>query len=146
MAKRKDPADFWREYEERIGEPVLAYNLGRYIRGWDELDTPLWGLLIVSGGGFRFHHFPHESWLEVLSRTTSGGEAPKEKSIFIPKERLIDAELRVEKSWWKQILIAQPPLLAVRCLAESGNETAVLAETERKASVLVQRLRELIKK
>lgn len=141
---RNDPAEFWRDYEALIGETVLAYNLGRYIKGWDDLDSPLWGLLIVSTGGFRFHHFPHESWLEVLSRTTVGGEAPKEKTLFIPRERLIAAELRIEKSWWKQLFFAQPPLLVVRCLSDQGLETVLMAETEKKATVLVERIQELV--
>ncbi|MDR0569383.1 MAG: hypothetical protein LBG87_09295 [Spirochaetaceae bacterium] len=144
MAKPKNPADFWREYEERIGERILAYDLGRYIRGWDALDPPLWGLLIVSTGGFRFHHFPHESWMDALSRTASGGDAPAEKTIVIPKERLLGAEFRTETSWWKRLLVFQPPLLLVRCLAESGQETLLTAETEKKASILAERIQTLI--
>jgi hypothetical protein len=142
--KGKDPAEFWREYEAQIGEKVLAYSLGRYLRGWAGLDLPLWGLLIVSSGGFRFHHFPHESWWEVLSRTTTGGDAPKEKTIFIPKERLIAAEFRIERSWWKQLLFASPPLLLIRSVTEEGLETTLVVETEKKAAVLVDRIQELV--
>lgn len=139
----KDPAEFWREYEAQIGEKVLAYNIGRYLRGWAGLDLPLWGLLIVSTGGFRFHHFPHESWLDALSRTATGSEAPKEKTIFVPKDQLVGVELKIETSWWKQLLFASPPLLVVRYITDKGLETTLMVETEKKAAVLVDRIREI---
>ncbi|MDR0524740.1 MAG: hypothetical protein LBG90_02575 [Spirochaetaceae bacterium] len=140
----KDPKDFWQDYEKRTGEKVLAYDLGRYIRGWDALTPPLWGLLIVSSGGFRFHHFPQESWMETLSRTASGGDAPQEKTLFVPKERILGADFWVETAWWKRLLTFQAPLLTVRCLTETGNETLIAAETEKKASVLAEHIRSLI--
>ncbi|MDR3171540.1 MAG: hypothetical protein LBU17_07930 [Treponema sp.] len=139
MASRMDPVAFWQDYEARFGEKVHSYTLGRYIRGWAEYDAPLWGLLIVTSGGFRFHHFPHESWIEAISRTTSGGAAPTEKLIFIPQERLISVELRFEKSWWKKLFFAQPPLLIIRYRADNG-EGELVAETETKAEALVRHL------
>lgn len=145
MAKRKDPADFWREYAQRIGEPVSAYALGRYIRGWDALEPPLWGLLIVSAGGFRFHHFPHENWLQAISRNAAGESAPTEKILFIPKDRLLGAELKIEKSWWKRLLVAQPPLLLIRCLTENRTETTLAAETEITAAAVAEHIKKLIK-
>ncbi|MDR1950553.1 MAG: hypothetical protein LBQ38_14280 [Spirochaetaceae bacterium] len=122
-----DPAKFWREYGERYGEKVLAYSLGRYLSGWDGYDEPLWGLAIATDGGFRFHHFPHEGWLQALSRMTSGGEGPKEKTIFIPRDRLFSAELRIETSWLKKIFTPHPPILVIRYRTTAGTE---LAETE----------------
>ncbi|MDR3343577.1 MAG: hypothetical protein LBT14_12500 [Treponema sp.] len=138
-----DPAEFWREYEVRFGEQVHSYTLGRYLRGWNEYDAPLWGLLIATSGGFRFHHFPHEGWIEAISRTTSGGAAPTEKLIFIPKERIVSAELRFEKSWWRKLLFAQPPLLIIRYRDVNGTGEPIaelIAETEKKAETLVRHL------
>jgi hypothetical protein len=142
MARKQnnDPADFWREYEKTCGEKVLAYTLGQYISGWDEYEYPFWGLLIATGGGFRVHHFPHESWIQALSRTTMGGEAPKEKTIFIPKERLVSAELRVERSWWKKLLFAAPPRLIIRYRKVEGEEAELVALTENKAEFIVKEL------
>jgi hypothetical protein len=64
--KRNDPEKFWREYEEKTGEKVLARTLGQYVSGWDEFGDlsagPLWGLIIATSGGFRFHHFPQANW------------------------------------------------------------------------------------
>ncbi|MDR3160229.1 MAG: hypothetical protein LBU28_01275 [Spirochaetaceae bacterium] len=133
------PAQFWREYEERYGENVHAYVLGRYLSGWEEYEGPLWGLLIATGGGFRFHHFPHESWLTALSRVARGDKGPEEKTIFIPRDRICSAELYREKSLLKRILLASPPLLILRYRKEAGEgETATLrAETEEKAAALL---------
>lgn len=133
----KDPQTFWRDYEAQRGEQVLAYALGRYIRGFEGFNAPLWGLLIATSGGFRFHHFPHESWIEALSRTTLGGEAPQERLIFIPKERLIAVDFREETSWWKKLFTPQPPLLLIRYRDEAGGEQELVAETEKKAAALL---------
>jgi hypothetical protein len=134
--KETDPAHFWQEYEGKCGEKVLAYTLGQYLSGWDEFNTPLWGLLIATSGGFRFHHFPHEGWIQALSRISSGGEAPREKTIFIPADRLTSVELKVEKSLWKKILLPRSPLLVVRY----GDTGELVMETDRKAGEIVRAL------
>jgi hypothetical protein len=128
------PDDFWKEYEEKHGEKVVAKALGRYLSGWAEYESDMWGLVIATSGGFRFHHFPHEGWLAALSRITSGGKPPEEKTIFIPKERILAAELRVEKNFFKKIFFSCPPLLALRYAAGvDGEEAELLCETEMKA-------------
>jgi hypothetical protein len=128
-----DPDHFWKEYEEKIQEKVLAKALGRYISGWNEYQEPLWGLLIATTGGFRFHHFPHEGWLIALTRITTGGEAPKEKTIFIPKEMITAVDLRVEKRWWKKILTPSTPVLRLRYTGLDGGDAVLIVETETKA-------------
>jgi hypothetical protein len=115
-AKKKqgqDPDQFWKDYEEQIGEKVLARSLGRYMMGWEEYAGPLWGLVIATSGGFRFHHFPHESWITALARLSSGSKPPVEKTIFVPKERISSVELHVEKRWWKKLFSPTAPLLVI---------------------------------
>lgn len=135
--------EFWADYEKRYGEKVLAYVLGKYLSGWPDYSYPLWGLLIATDGGFRFHHFPHEGWLQALSRVTTGSEPPREKTIFIPRDRILSAELRFEKRWWKKLLAYQPPVLAIRYQTGvlPGTETApgmeLLAETDKTGKVLI---------
>ncbi|MDR2551997.1 MAG: hypothetical protein LBD31_02375 [Treponema sp.] len=113
---------FWKEYEKKTGEMVLAKSLGCYIGGLPEQPGPLWGLAIATSGGFRFHHFPHEGWLMALSRISSGGEAPKEKTFFIPRDNIAAAELSVEKRWWKKILAPSSPLLRISLRSGGGME------------------------
>ncbi|MDR0387608.1 MAG: hypothetical protein LBH57_06185 [Treponema sp.] len=132
-----DPACFWKEYEKKCGEKVLAYTLGQYLSGWDEFNNPLWGLLIATSGGFRFHHFPHEGWIQALSRLSSGGEAPKEKTLFIPRDSLASVELKVEKSWLKKLFLPRSPLLVVR-YGDTGGE--LVMETDQKAWEIVRAL------
>ena len=101
---------FWRDYEQKIGEKVVKFALGRYLSGWAEFEGPLWGLAIVTEGGFRFHHFPHESWITALSRLGGGGGvAPTEKTLFIPRPRIRSYELIVEKSWIRRLLTPSAP-------------------------------------
>jgi hypothetical protein len=141
MAKKKEQTrmEFWADYEKRYGEKVLAFVLGRYLSGWPDYPYPLWGLLIATDGGFRFHHFPHEGWIQALSRVTTGGEPPQEKTIFIPLERIRSAEIRLEKRWWKNLLAYQPPLLAIRYEDPQAPDTAaeLLAEADKEGKKLI---------
>jgi hypothetical protein len=130
--KKQSPEEFWRDYETRIGEKVLARNLGRYLSGWNEFEesggNPLWGLLIATEGGFRFHHFPQINWFDALSRLSSGWETPQEKTFFIPRDRIVAAEIRKETSWWKRLFAPGSPLLVIRYRKTDGTETELLAE------------------
>jgi hypothetical protein len=139
--KEADPVRFWKEYEEKCGEKILAYTLGQYISGWDEYNLPLWGLLIATSGGFRFHHFPHEGWIQAMSRVSTGGDAPREKTIFIPKDQLVSVEFRVEKSLLKKVFFPRSPLLVVR-YGDMGGE--LILETDQKAQEIVQHLVEIM--
>jgi len=136
----KTREDFWRDYAEQCGEEVLAYSMGRYLSGWHLFTEPCWGLLIATSGGFRFHHFPHESWLMALTRTTTGGEAPKEKTIFIPREQILSVEFRREKSLLKRLFLAPFPRVVIRYRRESGEEADLWIESDQKAGTVVREL------
>ena len=142
--KQKNPDDFWREYEEKIGEKVAARGLGQYISGWDEFDNPpgnpIWGLVIATSGGFRFHHFPQVSWLSAFVRFGSGEEVPKEKTIFIPGERIISAVLHRETKWYKRIFSSAVPRLVIRYRDEAGTEKELLFQVEYKPEGVAQAL------
>ena len=127
----KDPDDFWREYEEQIGEKVLARSLGQYMSGWEEFDskkwTELWGLIMATSGGFRFHHFAQTSWLLALSHSSS--REPREKTIFIPKEKIISAAFKKETVWWKK-LFNNAVQLIIKYRDEAGIEREILLITD----------------
>jgi hypothetical protein len=141
--KNTDPQEFWKKYEAGLGEKVLSFSLGQYLSGWAEHDPPLWGLLIATDRGFRFHHFPHEGWLQILSRFSAGGEAPSEKTIFIPRERILRAELRRETSLLKRIFFASRPRFVIRYKDEEGGEEEFVAEADSAAAAIVENLRHL---
>jgi hypothetical protein len=141
----QDPADFWREYGEKCGEKVLAYGLGRLVSGWDECSLPLWGLLIATSGGFRFHHFPQKNWLLAIIRNGTDEETAGEKTIFIPKEKIISAGFRTEKSVLKRLLFAVPPRLVIRYGSSGGGERELTAEAGQKAEAVAGSLCEIIK-
>ena len=153
----KSPGEFWREYEAKTGEKVLAHSLGQYISGWEEFDregwNAIWGLIIAttksaacgdtggaSPGGFRFHHFPHTGWLEALSRLSSGAEPPKEKTIFIPQDRIISAQLVKETKWWKKILCPSTPKLLICYRGDAGTERQLLLEAEYQSDTVAEQL------
>ncbi|MDR2073637.1 MAG: hypothetical protein LBP60_09435 [Spirochaetaceae bacterium] len=142
LLRKKEGTDidkFWREYEEKIHEKVLARTLGRYISGWAEYTYPLWGLVMATTGGFRFHHFPHEGWLTALTRITTGGDLPEEKTFFIPRESIVSAKLVIETRWWKKILSPAAPALVIHYRLK-GTEEKLLVETDRQAASLVENL------
>jgi hypothetical protein len=147
--KRKTPEDFWREYEEKVGEKVLARSLGQYVSGWDEfgdlsaptyVGSPLWGLIIATSGGFRFHHFPQVNWLTSIMRFGSTDDPPKEKTIFIPREKIISAELQKETKWYKKIFSQAVPRLLIRYRNEAGTENQLVLNAEYKPDGLAEAL------
>jgi hypothetical protein len=137
---KQEKTDFWRDYEARYGEKVRSFTLGQYISGWDCYEQPFWGLLIATDGGFRVHAFPHESWLEALGRLSSGREPSREKTIFIPRNRILSADLRREQSLWKKILFDRPPHLIIRYRNAAGAEQEFVAEADTKGPELLQAL------
>ncbi|QQO09436.1 hypothetical protein [Breznakiella homolactica] len=144
MAKYNPDAEaFRKEYEERYGEKILAYGLGRYLGGWKEYDGEFWGLVIATEGGFRFHHFPHEGWLQMVSRSTTGGKPPQEKTIFVPRDSIVSAEYRTEKSWWRRILFPSHPLIAVKYRNAAGSGE-ILCETDSRSIPVADSLKRLI--
>ena len=126
--KNEKTADmFWQEFEEQTGEKVLSRSLGKYISGWDEFDenkwTGIWGLLITTSGGFRFHHFPQVSWLMAITSFGSVKQQ-KEKTIFIPNERIVLSQLIKETKWWKKILSNSVPHLVINYTEEASPEAS----------------------
>jgi hypothetical protein len=140
---RKNPEDFWLEYEKQTGEKVLARSLGRYMSGWEEFDSQgwnsIWGLIIATSGGFRFHHFPQTSWFEAMFNFADS-KAPKEKVFFIPKENIISAKLIDEAAWWKKIFRSIPPQLLIDYKDETEGIKQVLLEVEFKHENLAETL------
>ena len=131
--EEKEADAFWQEFEEKTGEKILSRGLGKYISGWEEFDKRgwdgIWGLLINTSGGFRFHHFPQSSWIMALTSFT-GKNKPTEKTLFLPKERIISTELLKEKKWWKMIFSSSPPLFIIHYTDETGAEKQMAFEAE----------------
>ncbi|MDR1420204.1 MAG: hypothetical protein LBI86_07515 [Treponema sp.] len=148
--KDSDPEAFWRKYAERYGEKVLAYRLGKYVSGWDEFEAAgisgLWGLVIATSGGFRFHHFPQENWLQAAARSVSGGEPPQERTIFIPADSIFSAGIIAEKKLWKRILAPKTPLLVIHYRSGDNEERDLSLETDGGAEALAAELRALRKR
>lgn len=132
--KEKSADNFWNEYEEKTGEKVLKRGLGKYVKGWDEFDEKklggIWGLVISTSGGFRFHHFPQTSWIEALAAGVAANREIKEKTIFIPNERIISSEVIKETKWLKKIFNSQPPMIIIDYKDEEGNNKKLLFEAE----------------
>jgi len=124
----KSPDTFWREYEEKTGEKILARGLGKYVRGWDEFDKKrwngLWGLIINTSGGFRFHHFPQNSIFDALTQfAVNAKEPPKEKTIFLPQEKIISQELIKEEKLWKRLIFNSTPQLVINYRDETSDKS-----------------------
>jgi hypothetical protein len=136
------PEQFWRNYEEKLGEKVLGYCLGRYISGWETFAPDLWGLSIVTASSFRFHHFPHENWFAVLTRSTMGGSPPEEKIIAVPRAHILGAVFMREKNFFKRLFFSPQPRLVLRCKKDDGSETELIIEGDGKAAKLAALLNE----
>ena len=136
LSKRTETTtdEFWRDFEEKTGEKVLSRGLGKYICGWEEFDEKkwngIWGLLITTSGGFRFHHFPQYSWIDsithaALTARSAKKEKSNEKTIFIPQKKIAALEYVKETRWWKKIFSPSPPRLFIRYLDETITEDGV---------------------
>ncbi|MCL2233973.1 MAG: hypothetical protein FWB99_12970 [Treponema sp.] len=132
-------AEFWAEFEAETGETVLARSMGKYLGGWDEYAEPLWGLVIATSGGFRFHHFPKEVTIFGIAKVSSSRKAPKEKTFFIPRENMLSAEIVREKLWWKKLLTSASPLLVIR-YDSNGAEKKVSIEVDPGAAAVANAL------
>ena len=126
--KEEKSADaFWKEFEEKTGEKVLARGLGKYLSGWDDfaeknLDGKLWGLVITTTGGFHFHNFAQNTLIDSLFRSASQTQILQDKTIFIPKEKISSIELQKESKWWKKLLWSSSPQLVIMYKDENGGE------------------------
>ena len=142
--KGKSPEDFWAEYEQKTGEKVIARSLGQYVSGWEEFGNPpgdpMWGLIIATSGGFRFHHFPQTNWFTALARIGSLDDSPKEKTIFIPSDRIVSAVLHRETKWYKKIFSADVPRLVIRYRDEAGGEKELLLQADFKSDGIAEAL------
>jgi hypothetical protein len=138
---------FWDKYEAKTGEKVLASVLGRYISGWDEFPSPLWGLLIVTDAAFRFHHFAQTNWFTSIFNGRGGFFAPdnSEKQLTIQGAALTSAEWYAEKRWWKRFLSPSLPLVFVGYRKADGHEAVFTAETDVPARSLVDAMKRFIK-
>ena len=129
--EEKTAEAFWQEFEKETGEKVLKRSLGKYISGWDEFDqnkwNGLWGLIISTSGGFRFHHFPQYNWIDAFTRFAEK-EPPKEKTIFIPKENIISINQVREAKWWKRIFPRSVPQLVILYTGDTSEEKRLLFE------------------
>jgi len=126
--KEEKSADaFWKEFEEKTGEKVLARGLGKYVSGWEEfaekkLDGKLWGLLITTSGGFHFKNFAQNNLIDSLFRSALQNEPPQDKIIFIPQEKISSFELKKESKWWKKLLRSSSPQLVIMYKNDNGGE------------------------
>ena len=129
----QSPDTFWQEFEEKTGEKVITRGFGKYISGWNEFDEKswggLWGLIITTSGGFRFHHFPQNTIFDSLTAFIKT-EPVKEKTIFIPQEKIISSETAKEKKWWTKLFSSLPPRLIIYYEDDSGEEKKLIFETE----------------
>jgi len=129
--EQKSTDTFWQEYEEKIGEKVLARSLGKYISGWEEFDNNnwanLWGLIIASEGGLRFHNFPQHHWLDTFSRNREPG---KEKIFFLPREKIMSVQLIKEPNWFLRLFKSPAPQLLVKYKDERDEEKRLVLEAD----------------
>ena len=123
-----DPSVFWREYEEKCGEKVLAYGLGRYLGGWDGYPMPLWGLIIATEGSFRFQHFPNESWFAVIRKSAR----QEEKSFAIKRDDIISFVYWKEKKILKRIFFSTRPCFIIQYKKPDGSNGEVRLEVDEK--------------
>ncbi len=134
----KSPDEFWREYEEKTGEKVLTRGLGKYVSGWDEFDkrkwNGLWGLVINTTGGFRFHHFPQNNIFDALIHLAANEREPlKEKTLFLPKEKIISQTFIKEEKWWKRLFSRSAPQLVISYIEETSDiSVEITGEKEKK--------------
>jgi hypothetical protein len=131
--QKKSAEEFWREYEEETGEKVLERGFGKYVSGWDEFDennlNDIWGLVITTSGGFRFHHFPKYSLLDSMIQLTKK-DKKQEKTIFIPQENIIGGQVSLksvcrETNWWKKIFGSDVPRLCIKYMDAASESESV---------------------
>ncbi|MCX7655367.1 MAG: hypothetical protein N2Z76_02450 [Treponemataceae bacterium] len=136
---------FWQDYARSLGEPILAHTLCCYVKGWFEnripLTGPLWGLLMVTKEKIHFHHFPQESWLDFLSRS-SGAKGPSNQEIVftLPRKDILSIHYYRPQSWWSRLFSSTPPYLRIVYEDREGNEQTLVIEIDRDGESVVAHL------
>jgi len=140
----KSPGDFWQEYEEKTGEKVLAKGLGQYLSGWKEFDEwkvpAMWGLVIATSGGFRFHHFPQQNWIAAITAGFGGNETAKEKTIFIPKEKIVSTQLVKKQKLWEKLFKPVQLQFSIVYRDEMENEHRLFFKIDTNSAEITEKL------
>ncbi len=126
--------EFWKNVEAEIGEPILAYSLGRYLNGREE-KGPLWGIVYHSASTFYFRHFPQQNWFSslVMAGSDLGGSSSKNKEVLIaiPLGHIRAVETSSEQTLMQRIFNPQPPIVSLIGTFEATPPFRFLVENNR---------------
>jgi hypothetical protein len=79
------------------------------------------------------------SWITALVNRGSD-EFPKEKTIFIPKEKIVSAVLRKETKWYKKIFSSVTPRMVIRYCDVDETEKELVLNAEYKSDGIAELL------
>ncbi len=138
-----DPAQFWEDLQEELGEDILLYTLGELEempQGANDSNVPkerhrgAVGLCYCTDTAFYFHTFPEKSWFTTL--VTSKKNRKEEFRLRIPRTQILNVELIKPEGWCKRILSSPLERLRIRYSPEVSDPSGQHPEREGEDSAL----------
>lgn len=113
-----DRAEFWRQVEEDLGEPVISYAMGSF---YSPEGRSTFGLLYFTSSALHFRHFEQNNWVSAMLSTVN--RRTKESGAFSETVLLAGARL-----------VESPPARGLRRLLSGAKPAIVELQDEHGAS------------
>lgn len=130
--KNPEPAQFWQDLQEELGEEVVLYTLGE-LEEMSQIPVGIEvpheqhrgrpgavGLCYVTDKAFYFHTFPEKSWFTTL--VTSKKNRKEEFRLRIPREEILYAELIKPEGLCKRFFSSPLQRLRIEYSAEARDQ------------------------
>ncbi|RKX74816.1 MAG: hypothetical protein DRP87_16025 [Spirochaetes bacterium] len=125
----EEAREFWRELENKIGEPISIYSMGEYFTGFEEINNPVVGLFFLTETRLFFQTFPRKNWLASISESIRGRKEENEPNTYsLPLNWVRKVELLKPKSFLGRIFASGMTKVSVEYLDEE-NETCIMQFT-----------------
>jgi hypothetical protein len=142
MRNEDDVRKFWVETEERIGERVLVYTLGRHIGGYADVQPGTWGLFYVSETTLHFQTFHSENWFSSILRGRKRSQPTEtEMEFHLPLSSLREVGVTRQKSWVRRIFAPEAPTIHAGYALPTGDEGELRFSMDLKMKEFVETLR-----
>ena len=110
--EEEETKKFWESVERETGMPVLEHALGQYIRGYEGVAGPVWGLLYLTERELYFQHFPASNWFSAIL-STGGAKRDEGFSLQIPISAIESLDSQRPTTFWQRIFRPFPPTIVI---------------------------------
>jgi len=119
----EDVKKYWENKEREINEKIKGKFLCRYVGGYKNFSTSIWGLIYYTDKALYFESVPRtRNWFEnMITKSNSAYTKGEEKNFTIraPWEKIEDLNLSPKESWLKRTFLSSERKLTFKIHSES---------------------------